>query len=28
MATHNGVKPLNPLQGLTPETQSFETPPL
>jgi hypothetical protein len=27
LATHNGVKPLNPLQRLTPETQSFETPP-
>jgi hypothetical protein len=27
LVTHSGVKPLNPLQGLTPETQRFETPP-
>jgi len=27
MATHNGARQLIPRQGLTPETQRFETPP-
>jgi len=27
LVTHNGVKPLTPIGGLTPKTQRFETPP-